>query len=139
MELAGFLDYGTQMIGDSGIHMLGPANWALQLGSPTSIECTAVEGVNPVTYPSYSCKFEFPERPNRYVPSGKMPPVSVYWYEGAMAKTFTPPGGLTTEDVKPFNEIFVGTKGFMGTSGRGESVSLIPASKMKDYRSPSRF
>src|SRR5262249_27221496 len=25
----GFLDYGTQMIGDWGIHMLGPANWAL--------------------------------------------------------------------------------------------------------------
>jgi predicted dehydrogenase len=132
----GFLDYGTQMIGDWGIHMLGPANWALQLGSPTSIECTSVEGVNPVTYPSYSCKFEFPERPNRYVPSGKMPPVTVHWYEGAMAKTFTPPGGLTAEDVKPFNEIFVGTKGFMGTSGRGEKVSLIPESKMKDYQKP---
>jgi predicted dehydrogenase len=132
----GFLDYGTQMIGDWGIHMLGPANWALQLGSPASIECTAVEGVNPVTYPSYSCKFEFPERPNRYVPSGKMPPVTVYWYEGAMAKNFTPPAGLTAADVKPFNEIFVGTKGFMGTSGRGESVSLIPESKMKDYQKP---
>ena len=36
----GFLEYGTQMVGDWGIHMLGPANWALQLGSPTSVECT---------------------------------------------------------------------------------------------------
>ena len=27
----GFLDYGSQMIGDWGIHMLGPANWGLQL------------------------------------------------------------------------------------------------------------
>jgi predicted dehydrogenase len=132
----GFLDYGTQMIGDWGIHQLGPANWALQLGSPTSVECTALEGVNPVTYPSYSCKFEFPERANQYVPAGKMPPVKVYWYEGAMARAFTPPEGLTAEDVHPFNEIFVGTKGFMGTSGRGEKVSLIPESKMKEFQKP---
>ncbi|MCX6909714.1 MAG: Gfo/Idh/MocA family oxidoreductase, partial [Verrucomicrobia bacterium] len=79
----GFLDYGTQMIGDWGIHMLGPANWGLQLGSPTSVECTAVEWVNPVTYPNYCCKMEFPERSNKFVPSGKMPPVTVNWYEGS--------------------------------------------------------
>jgi len=39
-----FLEYGTQMIGDWGIHQLGPANWALQLGNPTSVECTTVGG-----------------------------------------------------------------------------------------------
>ena len=61
----GYLEYGTQMIGDWGIHMMGPANWALQLGSPTSVECTAVEGVNPVTYPNYACKFEFPGTPEQ--------------------------------------------------------------------------
>lgn len=132
----GFLEYGTQMIGDWGIHQLGPANWALQLGSPTSVECTAVDEVNPVTFPHYSCKFEFPERPNPYVPSGKMPPVTIYWYEGKMASNFKPPEGLTEEDVSGFNEIFAGTKGFMGTSGRGESVHLIPESKMKDYQKP---
>jgi len=130
----GFLDYGTQMIGDWGIHMLGPANWALQLGSPTSVECTAVEGVNPVTYPPYACKFEFPERPNKYVKSGKMPPVKLYWYEGYMCRNFKAPEGLTREDVKPYNEIFIGTKGYLGTSGRGESVRLIPESKMKGYK-----
>jgi predicted dehydrogenase len=132
----GFLDYGTQMIGDWGIHQLGPANWALQLGSPTSVECMAVEGVNPVTYPHYSCKLEFPERPNKYVPAGKMPPVTVYWYEGSMARNFTPPAGLAPEDVRGFNEIFIGTKGYLGTSGRGESVRLIPESKMQGYKKP---
>jgi len=131
-----FLDYGTMMIGDWGIHQLGPANWGLQLGSPTSVECTAVEGVNPVTYPHYSCKFEFPERPNKFVPSGKMPPVTVYWYEGAMAGNFKPPAGLTAKDVEPFNELFIGAKGFMGTSERGESVRLVPESKMKDFKKP---
>ena len=127
----GFLDYGTQMIGDWGIHQLGPANWGLQLGSPTSVECTAVEGVNPVTYPPYACKMEFPERPNKYVPSGKMPPVTVYWYEGSLTRDFKPPAGLTD-----FNELFVGTKGFMGTGGRGESVRLTPESKMEGFQRP---
>jgi predicted dehydrogenase len=134
----GFQEYGTQMIGDWGIHMFGPANWALQLGSPTSVECTAVEGANPVTYPSYACKFEFPERPNKYVQSGKMPPVSIYWYEGSAVETFQVPAGLTAVDVKNYNEIFVGTKGFMGTTGRGEGVRLIPESSMKDFKKPSQ-
>lgn len=133
----GFLDYGTQMIGDWGIHQLGPANWGLQLGSPTSVECTAVEGVNPVTYPPYACKMEFPERPNKYVPSGKMPPVKVYWYEGSLTRDFKPPAGLTSQDLKDFNELFVGTKGFMGTGGRGESVRLTPESKMQGFQRPS--
>jgi predicted dehydrogenase len=134
----GFLDYGTQMVGDWGIHMLGPANWGLQLGSPTSVECTAVEGVNPVTYPSYSCKMEFPERPNPFVPAGKMPPVTVYWYEGAMAKTFKPPEGLSADDLKNFNELFVGTKGFLATGGRGESVRMVPEARMQDFQKPER-
>ena len=60
----GFLDYGTMMIGDWGIHQFGPANWALGLGEtgPTSVECIAVAGANPVTYPSYACKIQFPQR-----------------------------------------------------------------------------
>ena len=132
----GFLDYGTQMVGDWGIHQLGPANWGLQLGSPTSIECTAVEGVNPVTYPSYSCKMEFAERPNRYVPSGKMPPVTVYWYEGSTAANFKLPEGLTPQDMKDYNELFIGSKGYMATGARGESVRLVPESKMKDFKKP---
>jgi predicted dehydrogenase len=132
----GFLDYGTMMIGDWGIHQLGPANWGLQLGSPTSVECIGVEGVNPVTYPSYACKLEFPERPNKYVPAGKMPPVTVYWYEGTLTKSFKPPQGLTTEEIGGHNEIFVGTKGFMGTSGRGESMHLLPVDKMQSFQRP---
>ena len=81
------------MIGDWGIHQFGPANWGLGLGEtyPTSVQCLAVEGANPVTYPSYSCKIQLPERPCKYVKSGKMPPVAVYWYEGSMAKTFKRP------------------------------------------------
>ena len=35
----GFFDFGSSLIGDWGIHQLGPANLALRLGSPTSVEC----------------------------------------------------------------------------------------------------
>lgn len=132
----GFLEYGSQMIGDWGIHMLGPANWALQLGSPVSVECIAVEGVNPVTYPHYACRMEFPERPNSHVASGKMPPVTVYWYEGMMAGNFSPPEELAGQNLDGYNEFFIGTKGLMGTKGRGESVSLLPESKMQEYQLP---
>ena len=136
VEWRGFQEYGSQMIGDWGIHQLGPANWGLQLGSPETVECTAVEGVNPVTFPHYSCKMVFPERPNAHVPAGKMPPVTIYWYEGTMTGKFQPPEGLTAEDVSDFNAIFVGTKGFMGTRGRGEYTSLLPRSRMEDYEKP---
>lgn len=132
----GFQEYGSQMVGDWGVHILGPASWALQLGSPTSVECTAVGAVNPVTYPDYACKFEFPERPNPYVPSGKMPPVTVYWYEGMMARTFKALPELSGEARKPYNAFFVGSKSLMGTGGHGTSVRLLPEAAMKDFKKP---
>ncbi|MGA2618145.1 MAG: Gfo/Idh/MocA family oxidoreductase [Thermoguttaceae bacterium] len=134
----GFLDYGTMMIGDWGIHQLGPANWALGLGQtyPSSVECFAVAGVNPVTYPNYACKIQFPERPSKYVKSGTMPPVAVYWYEGSMAGMFKPPHGLAPEDLRGVNEVFVGTKGYLGTSDRGESYTLLPRSRQAGHPRP---
>lgn len=135
----GFQAYGTQMIGDWGIHMLGPANWGLQLGSPSSVECFAVEGVNPVTYPNYACRFEFPKRPNKHVPSGKMPAFTLCWYEGSMTKKFNAGAiGLDKGELRGINEIFVGTKGLLGTGGRGESWRMLPKSKMKDFKKPPK-
>ncbi len=134
----GFLDYGTMMIGDWGIHQLGPANWSLGLGEtgPTSVECIAVTGVNPVTYPSYACKIEFPARASQYVKSGQMPAVTVYWYEGSMKKLFKRPQGIPPEDMRGVNEIFIGTKGYLGTSGRGESYTLLPRSRQVGHPRP---
>jgi hypothetical protein len=33
----------------------------------------------------------------------------------------------------PFNRIFVGTKGYMGTGGRGEDVGLLPGTRWAEY------
>ncbi|MCL1920221.1 MAG: Gfo/Idh/MocA family oxidoreductase [Kiritimatiellaeota bacterium] len=139
IEWRGYIEYGTQMVGDWGVHILGPANWGLQLGSPSSVECIAVDEVNPVTFPHYACKFEFPERPNPFVAAKKMPPVTVYWYEGKMhGQQFKRPEGLEPDDLKSCNELFVGTKGFLGTDGRGESMRMIPESAMQGFKKPEQ-
>ena len=37
-----------------------------------------------------------------------------------------------------YNCVFVGTKGYLGTSGRGEGVGLLPGSRWADYTLPPR-
>jgi len=132
----GYFDFGTQMIGDWAVHMLGPAYMGLMLDSPSSVECTAVQDVNPVTYPSYSCRIDFPERACEHTASGKLPPVSLFWYEGKIAKSYQPPAGLTDEEIKNYNTLFLGTKTIMGTSGRGTGVRLLPKSAMEGFQKP---
>ena len=129
----GYLDFGTNQIGDWAIHMLGPANMALALGPPTSVECIYVEKVNPVTWPYYAVRFEFPERPCKHVPSGKMPPLTVTWYENCK-QLFKPPAGWG----RGRNTLYVGTKGNMATSDKGESPRLIPESAMAGFKKPPR-
>ena len=71
----GFYDFGSSLIGDWGIHQLGPANLALRLGSPISVECIK-QGEGRARTRSRaaasSIKWEFAAREN-------MPPVTVYW------------------------------------------------------------
>src|SRR4029453_2806085 len=90
----GFFDFGTSLIGDWGIHILGPANWGLQLGSPVSVECTKLgEGQSPYTFPTggVALKWEFAAR-------GSMPPVTIYWSD--TGEVYVPPG-MTPEQARP--------------------------------------
>ena len=38
-----------------------------------------------------------------------------------------------------YNTVFVGTKGFLGTGGRGESVGLLPGTRWAEYKLPPRL
>lgn len=167
----GFYDFGSSLIGDWGIHQLGPANLALRLGSPTSVECIRQgEGRSPYTFPrgGVAIKWEFAARE-------RMPPVAVYWSD--TGDMYTPPE-MTVEDMRAipgkgpeiesapggrggrggdgrgrggrggaqggqpgsgYNTVFVGTKGYLGTSGRGEGVGLIPGSRWAEYTLPARM
>ena len=89
----GFYDFGSSLIGDWGIHQLGPANLALRLGSPTSVECVKQgEGRSPYTFPrgGVVIKWEFAAREN-------MPPVTVYWSD--TGDLYTPPG-MTVDEMR---------------------------------------
>lgn len=181
-----FHDFGTGLIGDWAIHIFGPANWALQLGSPLSVECVKQEGTSPLTFADrVHLRWEFAAR-------GSMPPVTLHWYvnyNGPSGDAYLPPG-MTVEqarrvpDTGPqlaptpgpdggpaaapgggrpgggfagatgggqgrgpggsqpqgsgYNQIFVGSKGYLGTSGRGEGVGLLPGSRWAEYELPAQ-
>jgi hypothetical protein len=84
-----------------------------------------------------------------------MPPVTVYWYHHPGGDAYLPPG-MTAEkaeripetgpQVGPshrrgggYNCIFVGSKGYLGTDGRGEDVGLLPGSRWADYKLPPPY
>jgi hypothetical protein len=188
----GFYDFGSSLIGDWGVHILGPANWALQLDPQylVSVECIKKNALPPFTFPDeLAIKYEFAARPG-------MPPVTVYWYHHAGGDAYTPPG-MTIEEARKipgqgpqvgpgqgqggffagsggpapaqagggagagagrgapgggaggrgpgggrgggYNCIFVGSKGYLGTSGRGEGVGLLPGAKWAEYKLPAPY
>jgi predicted dehydrogenase len=178
----GHSDFGSGLIGDWGVHILGPANWALQLHPKhlISVECIKKDSNPPFTFPEeLTVRFDFAARAN-------MPPVSVYWYHHANGDPYTPPG-MTAEEARKipntgpqvgpqrgqggffagsgggtpaaappargqggapggpamqgsgYNLIFAGTKGYLGTSGRGEGVGLLPGSRWAEYKLPAPY
>lgn len=177
----GFYDFGSSLIGDWGVHILGPANWALGLAPEylISVECVKKDSLPPFTFPDeVVLKYEFRARPG-------MPPVTVYWYHHAGGDAYLPPG-MTAEEARkipgegpqvgpprtrpgfvpggeggqqasraagaapgggrPFpprgsgyNCIFVGSKGYLGTSGRGEDVGLLPGKRWAEYKLPAAY
>jgi hypothetical protein len=185
----GFYDFGSGLFGDWGVHILGPANWALQLGpeSLISVEAIKREGLSPFTYPvKNAVKYEFG-------PRGSMPPVTVYWEDSVQGDAYLP-AGMTAEQARKvqgagpqvgpagrggrggggaggpgapagaaggppaggppgaqggrgggqqassgYNCIFAGSKGYLGTSGRGEGVGLLPGSRWAEYKLPNTY
>lgn len=171
----GFYDFGSSLIGDWGVHILGPANWALQLDPRylVSVECIRKDTLPAFTYPDeLAIRYEFAARPG-------MPPVTIYWYHHAGGDPYTPPG-MTVEEARKipgqgpqvgpaagqggftpgsggaapvprpaapagrpqssgYNSIFVGSKGYLGTSGRGEGVGLLPGSRWAEYKLPAPY
>lgn len=182
----GFYDFGSSLIGDWGVHILGPANWALGLSPENlvSVECIKKDPLPPTTFPDvFTIKYEFKARRG-------MPPVMVYWNQHTGGDAYLPTG-MTVDEARKvpntgpqvgpanagragagraaaggagraaagagapgaaggagggrapqgsgYNCIFVGSKGYLGTSGRGEGVGLLPGSRWSDYTLPPAF
>ncbi len=159
----GFFDFGSGLFGDWGVHVMGPANWALQLSpaSLISVEAIKREVTSPFTYPLRNAvKYEFGAR-------GSMPPVTVYWTDSVQSYAYLPPGMTIAEARKiagtgpqvlgapyagqppaagwgqqqgiGYNLIFVGSKGYLGTAGQGEGVGLLPGSRWAEYKLPNAY
>ncbi|MBS1812443.1 MAG: Gfo/Idh/MocA family oxidoreductase [Acidobacteria bacterium] len=174
-----FYDFGSGLIGDWGVHILGPANWALQLHPRhlLSVECIKKNTLPPFTFPDeLTIKYEFGAR-------GSMPPVTVYWHHSPNGDAYAP-SGMTVEQARKipgkgpqvgpagggfgggrpagaapaggapqgppanlprppqgigYNNIFVGSKGYLGTSGRGEGVGLLPGERWAEYKLPAEY
>jgi predicted dehydrogenase len=187
----GFYDFGSSLIGDWGVHIMGAAHWALQLDPKylISVECVSKDSLPPFTFPDeLTIKWEFGPRPG-------MGPVNVYWYQKGGGDAYLPPG-MTAEEARQipgtgptissgrggagaagragaaagqapgragapaaaagapqaaragggaaqqgsgYNCIFVGSKGYMGTSGQTGGVGLLPGKRWADYKLPTPY
>ncbi len=127
----GFWDFGTGAFGDMACHIMDPANWALQLSNPTSIEVVEQEGATDVSGPNSSIiKYEFPERRG-------MAPVTVYWYDGGNKPPR--PEGLDEDEVLgdgANGTLFVGEDGMITCGEYGGNARLLPSSLMEDREMP---
>ena len=117
-------DFGCGMMGDRGVHTLGPVCWALDLVHPRAVSANALD-LNPDTFPIASlATFDFDAR-------GDKPPVKLVWYEG-----LEPPRPDVLEDGRALpaegGALFLGDKGTIVAGVYGESPQLIPYAAMKD-------
>ena len=116
----GWWDYGTGALGDMACHIIDMAWWALELGTPVTVEAKS-GGNTEVSPPKWSIvTYQFPAR-------GKKPPVVLNWYDGKDGEEpIVPPKELwegvelykRDKDGKvmgssKFGSILVGTKGTM--------------------------
>ncbi len=122
--------FGNGALGDMGCHNIDAAFWALDLGFPNSVEALTVE-LNDETTPLASIVYyEFPER-------GNLPALKLTWYDGGLR----PPRPRELESSRTMGEdglLFVGENGKILAGGWSESPRIIPESRMRDYKRPSK-
>ncbi len=131
----GWVPFGNGCIGDWVCHVVDPVFWALDLGSPKSIEAK-VKDYDPKTQadiypPGDLMTFEFAAK-------GKRGPVTLKWYSGT--EPIPRPAELEPSRQIDYAGAFVfGDKGTIqyGSHGAGGG-RLIPEEKMKAYKRPAQ-
>ena len=117
-----WLDFGTGLLGDLGLHKLSTVFKALNLGHPLSVEASATK-LSTETFPlGEIVRFEFPAR-------GDMPPVILTWYDGGLK----PPRPPELDPDEPMRDVI-----YIGDKGKLMGERLIPESRMETYRKPPK-
>lgn len=129
----GWYDFGGGSIADMGNYSLWPIFMALDLPIPSSIEAqcsSSAEIVDQVSAIAMN-DFAFPYANRvcfKFAAHGRWPALKLYWYDGGM-RPFTPDELL--EDGRSIPA--TGTL-FIGDGGAILDGELIPARKMREYR-----
>lgn len=124
----GWWDFGTGALGDMGAHILDQPFWALDLGSPTTIQASST-GFSEETYPIGSIvTWTFPEKNGRA-------PVKLVWYDGGLM----PPRPENLEPERKLGScIYYGEDGTLMHNTYGDSPRLIPETEMKNFTPPAQ-
>jgi len=131
----GWLDFGTGALGDMGCHILDPSFWALDLGSPVSVEAE-VEHVKPElsteVFPiSSKVIYQFPAR-------GTMPPLKLTWFDGHF-KVPRPPMLEAKRQMPDSGAVIYGDKETLMHDSHGATgVRVIPETRMQTFKRPAK-
>lgn len=135
-------DFGMGALGDWGAHIIDTAHRFLELGLPEEVTPLRLSGHNDYFFPmSSTIEFKFPKR-------GKMPPITITWYDGLDNIPAAPEGyGVSEIDpniptvaggkiqpakLNPGKEIYSKELTFKGGS-HGSTLSIIPDEKAKEW------
>ena len=124
----GWWDFGCGALGDMGCHIMDPANWALKLGAPTSVEMVEVDRMTKEMAPRASViRYQFPERHG-------LPALTFFWHDGG--KKPQKPAEMEAKELQANGTLFIGSKGKLVCEAYGGNPTLLPESKMKDFVKP---
>jgi predicted dehydrogenase len=138
-------DFGNGALGDWGAHIFDTAHEFLELGLPTEVDPTCIEGYSPFIFPqATTLVFRFPKR-------GTKPAVELSWYDGqqnlpqlpanfgnAVVDPNIPPpssGSIDTKKQPPGKVIYADGLTFKGGS-HGSTLVVLSSAKSKDLKLP---
>ncbi len=130
----GWWEFGTGALGDMACHEVDAVYWAMQPGSPSSIELVdgyafrEAESFNQNT----SVKFVFPDR-------GTKRGFDLYWHDGGN-KPPRPEELPEGQDLTAEGALYIGTRGKMIAMPNAKSPpKLLPESKHADFGPPPQM
>lgn len=126
-----FWTFGTGTLGDFACHDLDSSMWALELGSPESVEAYPVgpmtSDIGPWGAMAY---YRFPKR-------GDFPALKITWMDGGLKPPVPaelgPNGKLINRGV-----LFIGDKGKLLCEEAGGQPRLLPYKKTAEYKKPAK-
>jgi predicted dehydrogenase len=125
-----YFDYGCGALGDMACHIMDSAFWALDLGSPETIEASTTT-VNGFSYPVSSVvTYGFPAR-------GKMPALTYRWYDGDLRPAlpaFLKDSNPLSGEYHDNGTLIIGENAAILTDTYSRNVRILPHERFLELR-----